>query len=49
MKLSPESRKFIEDLRLYLFSTGKSDQEIEDIVAELEDHLWEAEKRENPL
>lgn len=45
MKLSPESRKFIEDLRLYLFSTGKSDNEIEDIVAELEDHLWEAEKR----
>ena len=45
MKLSPESRKFIEDLRLYLFSTGKSDNEIEDIVAELEDHLWEAEKK----
>jgi hypothetical protein len=49
VKLSPESRKFIEDLRLYLFSTGKSDEEIEDIVAELEDHLWEAEKRGKPI
>jgi len=44
MNVSQESKKFIEDLRLYLFSTGKSYKEIEDIVEELEDHLLEAEK-----
>ncbi|MFZ0447067.1 MAG: hypothetical protein WAM95_21030 [Bacillus sp. (in: firmicutes)] len=41
--LSDESKKFIDDLRLYLFSSGKNDQEIKEITEELEDHLYEAE------
>ncbi|BBN97706.1 HAAS domain-containing protein [Sporolactobacillus terrae] len=43
-KLSKESREFLQDLRLYLFSSGKKENEIEDLVGELEDHLCEAEK-----
>lgn len=43
--LSPESRAFLDDLRLYLYSYGKKEEEIEEIVSELEDHLREAEKR----
>ena len=42
-KLSAKSTKFVEDLRLYLFSSGKKDVEIEDIIHELKDHLYEAE------
>ncbi|WML41620.1 hypothetical protein RCG19_08210 [Neobacillus sp. OS1-2] len=44
MKLSKESREFLENLRLYLFSKGKQEKEIEEIIGELEDHLHEAEK-----
>ena len=44
MELSDKSRKFIDDLRLYLFSSGKNDQEIREIAEELEDHLHEAER-----
>ncbi|MCG3417682.1 HAAS domain-containing protein [Oceanobacillus jordanicus] len=43
--LSKRSQTFIEDLRVYLFSSGKKEEEIEEIVTELEDHLIEAEKR----
>lgn len=43
--LSKRSQTFIEDLRVYLFSSGKKEEEIEEIVIELEDHLIEAEKR----
>ena len=49
MELSDKSRKFIDDLRLYLFSSGKNDQEIKEITEELEDHLHEAESMVNPL
>lgn len=44
LQLSNESRKFIENLNLYLFSGGKNWDEIEEIVNELEIHLSEAEK-----
>ncbi|SMO45710.1 HAAS domain-containing protein [Melghirimyces algeriensis] len=44
MSISKESREFIEDLRLYLISSGKNEKEIEEIAGELEDHLYEAEK-----
>jgi uncharacterized membrane-anchored protein len=44
-KLSKRSQDFLDNLRLYLLSSGKKDEEIEDIVSELEDHLIEAEKR----
>ncbi|ANX14028.1 hypothetical protein ABE41_018605 [Fictibacillus arsenicus] len=43
-KLSKRSQDFLDNLRLYLFSSGKKDEEIEDIVSELEDHLIEAQK-----
>jgi uncharacterized membrane-anchored protein len=43
-ELSDKSRKFIDDLKLYLFSSGKNDQEIKEIAEELEDHLYEAER-----
>ncbi|GAA0596711.1 DUF1129 domain-containing protein [Virgibacillus siamensis] len=44
VQLSYKSRKFLEDLRVYLFSSGKGSDEIEEIVEELEVHLIEAEK-----
>lgn len=44
LKLSKKSQDFLENLRLYLFSSGKNSDEIEDIVSELEIHLSEAEE-----
>ncbi|WP_349409911.1 HAAS domain-containing protein [Pseudalkalibacillus sp. SCS-8] len=44
MELSEKSRTFLENLRLYLVTSGKKEEEIEDIISELEDHLSEAEK-----
>lgn len=49
LKLSEKSRTFLENLRLYLFSSGKNSNEIEEIVEELEDHLFEAEKSGKPI
>lgn len=43
-KLSHESKTFLENLRVYLFSNGKNPEEIEEITEELEIHLSEAEK-----
>ena len=43
-QLSVKSEKFIDDLRVYLFSSGKNDQEIKEITEELEAHLHEAEQ-----
>ncbi|MEK4564430.1 hypothetical protein MKX54_07145 [Alkalihalobacillus sp. FSL R5-0424] len=47
--LSKESQTFLENLRVYLFSSGKHEEEINDIVNELEDHLIEAEKSGTPI
>lgn len=44
MNISKESRDFLENLRVYLFSSGKNEKEIEEMIEELEDHLYEAEK-----
>ncbi|WP_054707681.1 DUF1129 family protein [Bacillus sp. JCM 19041] len=44
MSLSKESLEFIEDLRAYLFASGKKKAESEEIIEELEMHLQEAEK-----
>ena len=44
MNLSRESEHFLENLRVYLISSGKKEQEIQAITEELEDHLCEAEK-----
>ncbi len=44
MELSNESQTFLMNLKLYLVSSGKKESEVEDIVTELEDHLYEAEK-----
>ncbi|MEB1809210.1 MAG: hypothetical protein LPK26_18290 [Bacillaceae bacterium] len=44
MELSKNSQQFLENLRLYLFSTGKNMDEINEVVEELEDHLREAEQ-----
>ncbi|MDM5330037.1 hypothetical protein [Neobacillus sp. CF12] len=43
-QLSKKSEKFIDDLKLYLFSSGKNDKEIREITEELEVHLYEAEQ-----
>lgn len=45
MDLSRKSQSFLENLRLYLISSGKEEKEIHSIVEELEDHLMEAEAR----
>ncbi|WP_349727704.1 HAAS domain-containing protein [Peribacillus frigoritolerans] len=47
--LSRESQLFLEDLRLYLFSSGKKTAEIEDLIEELEVHLFEAERNEKSV
>ncbi|MDY0404547.1 DUF1129 family protein [Virgibacillus sp. 179-BFC.A HS] len=49
LQLTKKSQEFLENLRLYLFSTGKNPDEIEDIVNELEVHLFEAEKKGKPI
>ncbi|MGV2621875.1 UNVERIFIED_CONTAM: hypothetical protein N8J90_11830 [Halobacillus marinus] len=43
--LSKESSRFLENLRLYLITSGKNETETEAIVEELHDHLSEAEKQ----
>lgn len=49
LQFSKKSQEFTENLRLYLFSSGKNPDEIEDIVNQLEDHLFEAEKKGKPI
>ncbi|WP_078556059.1 HAAS domain-containing protein [Bacillus alkalicellulosilyticus] len=44
MELTKKSQEFLEDLRLYLFSSGKKEAEINEVIEELTDHLIEAEK-----
>ncbi|QQK75294.1 hypothetical protein HUG15_06615 [Salicibibacter cibarius] len=44
VSLSRTSKKFIEDLRVYLFTNGKSHEEVDDIIQELSDHLYDAEQ-----
>lgn len=44
LKLSKRSQEFLENLRVYLFSSGKNSEEIEDIIDELASHLLEAEE-----
>jgi uncharacterized membrane protein len=43
-QLSEKSKKFIDDLKLYLFSSGKNEKETKEITEELEVHLYEAEQ-----
>ncbi|MEH7491356.1 HAAS domain-containing protein [Neobacillus niacini] len=43
-QLSGKSKKFIDDLKLYLFSSGKNEKETKEITEELEVHLYEAEQ-----
>jgi DNA-binding ferritin-like protein (Dps family) len=43
VKLSKEAEAFIENLHLYLLTSGKKEKEIKEIVEELSDHLREAE------
>lgn len=44
LQLSKRSQDFLKNLRVYLFSSGKHENEIEEIVNELEAHLLEAER-----
>lgn len=44
-KLTNESKKFLEDLTVYLISSGKKDVEVTEIVGELKDHLTIAESK----
>ena len=45
MKLSKRSDEFVKNVRLYLLTSGKKEQEIEEVTGELEDHLAELESR----
>ncbi|WEG14611.1 DUF1129 family protein [Pullulanibacillus sp. KACC 23026] len=45
MELSKESLDFLDDLKLYLISSGKNEEEVKEVVEELIDHLYEAEKK----
>lgn len=44
MELSKKSRDFLDDLAVYLMSSGKSEGEVKEVVEELKDHLEEAER-----
>ena len=44
MHISKEGQDFLDNLRVYLISSGKKEAEINEIIEELEDHLYEAEK-----
>lgn len=44
MVLSAKSQDFLDNLRMYLFSSGKKSEEIEEVIEELQDHLHEAEQ-----
>jgi DNA-binding ferritin-like protein (Dps family) len=44
MELSKKSRNFLDDLAIYLMSSGKSEHEVKDVTEELKDHLEEAER-----
>lgn len=44
MELSKKSRDFLDDLAVYLMSSGKSEDEVKEVVEELKDHLEEAER-----
>ncbi|MFQ3545521.1 hypothetical protein Q7A53_15680 [Halobacillus rhizosphaerae] len=45
MELSGKSREFLDHLRLYLVSSGKQQEDIDEIVHELQDHLFQAEQQ----
>ncbi|WP_416148003.1 HAAS domain-containing protein [Salipaludibacillus sp. HK11] len=47
--LSERSKTFLGDLRVYLFSSGKKSEDIDDIVEQLEVHLLEAERNGKPI
>lgn len=44
MTLSKESQTFLDNLRIYLFSSNKKEEEVIELIEELEDHLIEAEQ-----
>lgn len=44
MELSKKSRNFLDDLAVYLISSGKSEHEVKEITEELKDHLEEAQR-----
>src|SRR5690625_6216502 len=48
-ELSTQSEDFLDNLRLYLFSSGKKPNDIQEIVEELEVHLYEAEQKGKPI
>ncbi|CAM4104103.1 HAAS domain-containing protein [Lederbergia lenta] len=43
--LSTKSINFIDNLRLYLITSGKKETEVKEVTEELQDHLMELEKR----
>ncbi|MBS4210344.1 DUF1129 family protein [Bacillus sp. FJAT-50079] len=43
--LTKKSETFLENLRLYLMTSGKNETEIKELTGELRDHLIESEKR----
>jgi uncharacterized membrane-anchored protein len=44
MTLSKESQIFLGNLRVYLFASNKKEEEVNELLEELEDHLYEAEQ-----
>lgn len=48
-KLSSESNRFIEKLRLYLFSQGIEQSDIEDVADNLAQQLYEMELNNEPI
>src|SRR5690625_4310577 len=48
-QLSKKSQELLGNLRVYLLSTGKNSDEIDEIKTELETHLIEAEQKGKPI
>ncbi|WP_039044256.1 hypothetical protein [Sporosarcina sp. ZBG7A] len=49
LELSRKSKRFLEDLRVYLITSRKSLDDVNEIINGLENHLYEAERNGKPI
>lgn len=49
LELSRKSQRFLDDLRTYLFTNRKSLSDVDEIINDLENHLYEAERNGKPI
>lgn len=49
LDLSRKSQRFLDDLRTYLFTNRKNLADVDEIINDLENHLYEAERNGKPI